>query len=74
MLDTGYLLKIAKINSQQEKAICLIAKISSRNTQKITNLQKLTPAKISCHTVQLEDPQHPGEIGNNGYAWGVGEG
>ena len=29
----------------------LIAKISSRITQKIANLQKQTPAKISCHIV-----------------------
>ena len=29
----------------------LIAKISSRKTQKIANPQKYTPAKILCHTV-----------------------
>ena len=44
MLGTEYFLKIAKINSQQEKPIC-------RKTQKIANPQKSTPAKISCHTV-----------------------
>ena len=35
MLGTGYFVKIAKINSQQEKPICF-----NRKTQKITNLQK----------------------------------
>ena len=34
MLGTGYFLKIEKINSQQEKPTVLIAKISSRKTQK----------------------------------------
>ena len=36
-LGTGYFLKITKINSQLEKPIVLIAKISSRKTQKIAN-------------------------------------
>ena len=43
MLGTGYFLKITKINSQQEKQVCiavLIAKISSRKAQKIANPQK----------------------------------
>ena len=42
MLGTGYFLKIAKINSQQEKPICpnIIAKISSRKTQKIAKIRK----------------------------------
>ena len=31
----------------------LVAKISSRKTQKIANPQILTPAKISCHTVSI---------------------
>ena len=51
MLGTGYFLKIAKINSQQEKPLCPNQKISSHKTQKVANQQKLTPAKISCHTV-----------------------
>ena len=50
MKGTGYVLKIAKINSQQENQPVLIANISSRKTQKIANLQNWTPAKISCHT------------------------
>ena len=40
MLGTGYLLKIAKINSQLENQSVLIEKISSRKTQKIANPQK----------------------------------
>ena len=43
MLGTGYslcFLKIAKINSQQEKPIYLIAKIKSHKTQKVANPQK----------------------------------
>ena len=36
-LGTGYFLKITKINSQLEKPVVLIAKISSRKTQKIAN-------------------------------------
>ena len=41
MLGSGYFLKIAKINSLQEKPICpKIAKITSRKTEKIANLQK----------------------------------
>ena len=47
MLGTGYFLKIAKMNSQQEKPMCsTLAKISFRETEK--NHQS---AKISCHTV-----------------------
>ena len=38
-LGTGYFLKITKINSQLEKPVVLIAKISSRKTQKITKIQ-----------------------------------
>ena len=38
------------IRSKKNQSV-LIAKTSSRKTQKIANLQKLTPAKISCHTV-----------------------
>ena len=54
MLGTEYFLKIAKINSQHEKPICpIVARISSRKTQKIANPQILTPAKISCHTVSI---------------------
>ena len=51
MLGTGYFLKIVKINFLQKKQSVLIAKISSRKTQKIANPQKKTPAKISCHRV-----------------------
>ena len=40
MLGTGYFLKIAKINSQQEIPICPNRKICSRETQKIANPQK----------------------------------
>ena len=40
MLGTGYFLKIAKINSQQINKSVLIAKISSRKTQKIAYPQK----------------------------------
>ena len=44
MLGTGFFLKIAKINPQQEKPICPNRiKISSRKRQKIT-----TPQKIYC--------------------------
>ena len=47
MLGTEYFLKIAKINSQHEKPICpIVARISSRKTQKIANPQILTPAKF----------------------------
>jgi len=39
--------KIAKINSSKKNQSFLIAKLSSRETQKIANLQYLkTPAKI----------------------------
>ena len=55
MLGTGYFLKIAKINSQQNQSV-LIGKISSRNTQKIANPQKKKPAKISSHTVVVYGP------------------
>ena len=53
MLGTGFFLKIAKINSQQEKPVCPnCIKISSRKTQKITTRQKKkTAVKISYHTV-----------------------
>ena len=47
-MGTGYLLKIAKINPQQEKPICcvLMAKItSSRKTQKIANRAKIDSRK-----------------------------
>ena len=45
MLDTGYFLKIVKINSEREKPMCpTLAKISFRETEK--NPQS---AKISCH-------------------------
>ena len=40
MLGTGYFVKIAKINSQQENQSVPIAKISSCKTQKINNPQK----------------------------------
>ena len=41
MLGTGYFLKIVKINFlQKKKQSVLIAKISSRKTQKIANPQK----------------------------------
>ena len=40
MLGTGYFLKKAKINSQQEKQLCPNHKISSSKTQKIANPQK----------------------------------
>ena len=41
-LGTGYFLKIAKINYQQEKPICPNCKISScKSTQKIANPQKI---------------------------------
>ena len=40
MVGTGYVLKIAKINSQQNNKSVLIAKISSRKTKKIANPQK----------------------------------
>ena len=46
ILGTAYFLKIAKINSQQEKPIC---QISSRKTQKIANPQKQTPANFVPH-------------------------
>ena len=51
MLDTGYFLKIAKIDSQQEKPICPNRKNQFPQNTKIANPQKYTPAKISCHTV-----------------------
>ena len=38
-LGTGYFLKIEKINSQKKNQSVLIAKISSRKTQKIANPQ-----------------------------------
>ena len=47
-MGTGYPLKIAKINPQQEKPICcvLMAKItSSRKTQKIANRAKINSRK-----------------------------
>ena len=50
MLGTGYFLKIAKSNSQHEKPICPNRKLAK---QKIVNPQKLTLAKISCHTVSV---------------------
>ena len=40
MLGSGYFLKIAKNNSQQEKPICPNCKITSCKLEKIANLQK----------------------------------
>ena len=40
MLGTGYLLKIAKINSSEKNQSVLIAKLSYSKTQKIANPQK----------------------------------
>ena len=45
--------KIAKVNSQHDNQSVLITKISFRKTQKIANLHKYTPAKISRFTVLL---------------------
>ena len=47
MLGTGYFLKIAKINSQQEIPICPNRKICSRETQKIANPQKFRATRLS---------------------------
>ena len=46
MLGTRYFLKIAKINSQQDKPICLIAEISSRKTQKSAIRKDKLPQKF----------------------------
>ena len=51
MLGTGYFLKSQKLIPSKKNQSVLIAKISSRKTQKIANPQKKTPAKISFHTV-----------------------
>ena len=50
MLGTGYFLKIAKINSQQEKQSVLIAKNSNSNSNSKTEKNRQS-AKISCHSV-----------------------
>ena len=54
IINAGYwaLSEIAKINQLKNPSV-LIAKISSRKTQKIVNPQKQTPAKISFHTVSV---------------------
>ena len=49
MLGTGYFLKIAKINSQQEKPICSYHK---NHTKSPIHKNEL-PQKILCHTVGL---------------------
>ena len=49
MLGTGYFLKIAKINSQQEKPICPYCKSHTKSPICKNEL----PQKISCHTVGL---------------------
>ena len=46
MLGTRHFLKSAKINSQQEKPICPIAKISSRRTQKSPIRKNKLPQKF----------------------------
>ena len=53
MLGTGYFLKLQKLIPSKKNQSVLIAKISSRKTQKIANPQKQTPAKISFHTVSV---------------------
>ena len=53
MLGTGYFPKSQKLIPSNKNQSLLIAKISSRKTQKIANPQKLTPAKISFHTVSV---------------------
>ena len=53
MLGTGYFLKSQKLIPSKKNQSVLIAKISSRKTQKIANPQKLTPAKISFNTVSV---------------------
>ena len=54
MLGTGYFLKSQKSIPSKKNQSVLIAKISSRKTQKIANPQKKNPAKISFHTVSVE--------------------
>ena len=49
MLGTGYFLKIAKINSQQEKPICPCRK----NPKKSPICKNELLQKILCHTVGL---------------------
>ena len=53
MLGTGYFLKSQKLIPSKKKQSVLIAKISSHKTQKTANPQKITPAKISFHTVSV---------------------
>ena len=53
MLATGYFLKSQKLIPSKKNQSVLIAKISSRKTQKIVSPQKQTPAKISFHTVSV---------------------
>ena len=53
MLGTGYFLKSQKLIPSKKNQSVLIAKISSRKTQKIFSPQKQTPAKISFHTVSV---------------------
>ena len=43
--------KSEKLIPSEKNQSVLIAKISSCKIQNMANLQKLTPAKISCHTV-----------------------
>ena len=49
IINAGYLLKVTKINSQQEKQSVLIAKLVPAK-HKNRQSQKYTPLKISCHT------------------------
>ena len=63
MLGTGYFLKIAKINSQQEKLICpnIIAKIISRKAQKIAKIRKnKLQREILCQHSVGQVPALPG--------------
>ena len=59
MLGTGYFLKIAKINSQQEKPICFYRKNQFPQNTKNYQSAKVNSHKISCHTVtrKLYEPR-----------------
>ena len=50
MLGTTFWKSEKLIPSEKNQSV-LIAKISSCKIQNMANLQKLTPANISCHTV-----------------------
>ena len=62
MMELGTFRKSQKFIPSKKNQSDVIAEISSRKTQKITNPQKYTPPKISCHTVLKGLEKLPGPV------------